>query len=364
VAAEFVGLEPGQAMLARTCGSPPTDFRVARVEVHPGYPEFERIWREYGPHREAGGGEIRALTNSSACDVALLHLESGDGLPAPLPIAERSALESLASGDTVGFAGYPMEAMVLGGVNLRQPTPTVQVGHITAVTDFFGGKDLSGRGQFVQHSLPAAGGASGSPIVGVDGAVVAILSGGNVIGTPEGRVATGVGVNFAQRADLLTELLDGTAEAAQVERTKSWEEGIRQFRSREGAHEVRADAIVEDLVAGWVAGSGKTAVTKDRRANRLSPPDAQGRATARARWEGLPAGAYLAVAVAARGEVDIDLYGEEILPDGGRALFAKDEGIDWYPAIRFTLSAPATVEATIVSGVPETPFRLHLYSAE
>jgi hypothetical protein len=279
-------------------------------------------------------------------------------------VASDEDLRALSSGDDIGFVGYPMESMALGGVNVNQPAPTVQVGHVTAVTDWFGGKDLSGRGQFVQHSLPATGGASGSPIVTADGKVVAVLSGGNIGMTPSGRIPLAVMVNFAQRADLVRELLDGTADSVQPSRTKEWEEGIRQFKSKKSLHGEHLKETIAQMVRQFEQRTDKTAALREEMEGALSAADETGRGTAKTRYGPLAPGSYLLIAAASAAETDIDLYLDTVLADGTLELYGKDEQADWYPVITFDLDAERTLEVTVSGPVPETPFLLRLYGAD
>jgi hypothetical protein len=354
---------PGQRMIVRSSDSPPRDFEVERVTLHPGYAAFDRLWREYEPLRALGPGSFEVLRGIPACDVGLLHVTAGEGLGEPLRIASPPALTALASGDAVGFAGYPTEAMAIGGVNVERPTPTVQVGHVTAVTDFFLGKDVTGGGLLVQHSLPVAGGASGSPVVGSDGQVVAVLSGGNLVATPAGRVATGVGVNFAQRADLVLELLSGDAEAIQSERTRRWEESIRQFRSLRAVHAGHAKEAVEQIVSAWATSLGAWPVLEREVEGRLSLPDARGRRTHVTTLAALRPAQHLVVGIAQSHGADIDLYVESIAADGRRTLLGKDEAPDGFPAVSLALATAINVEATVV-GAADTAFTLQLYGTK
>jgi len=55
----------------------------------------------------------------------------------------------------------------------------MQTGIITAVTDYWGSQADEGDRLLVQHNLPSTGGASGSPIFDQNGDVVAVLCAGN-----------------------------------------------------------------------------------------------------------------------------------------------------------------------------------------
>jgi hypothetical protein len=85
--------------------------------------------------------------------------------------------------------------------------------------------------QLIQHDLPATGGASGSPIVGASGRVVALLNAGNVFMVNGDRVPNAALVNFAQRADLVRDLLDGTAEQKLAEARNHWRSVAESFAS-------------------------------------------------------------------------------------------------------------------------------------
>jgi len=56
----------------------------------------------------------------------------------------------------------------------------MQTGIITAVTDYWGSQADEGDRLLVQHNLPSTGGASGSPIFDQNGEVVAVLCAGNI----------------------------------------------------------------------------------------------------------------------------------------------------------------------------------------
>src|SRR5262249_42951687 len=74
----------------------------------------------------------------------------------------------------------------------------------------------------IEDSLPSAGGASGSPIFDSHGEVIALLSGGNNISSKEGRIPNAAMVNFAQRVDLLRDLIDDKADGQLDDDKRMW----------------------------------------------------------------------------------------------------------------------------------------------
>lgn len=191
-----------------------TALTVTRVEKHPGYDAFNAWQERYF---------VKAQTLSAArmefvpgFDVALLHVENPEELGTPLTYASREAMESLKAGEQLVLIGYPMEQ--LKGTDAARPEPTSQTGIVTSVTTFFLSRENAKHDLLVQHSVPATGGASGSPMFNTRGEVVAFLNAGNIIiyQTPDGgtrRQPSGALVNYAQRADMLLDLAEGKTAA-------------------------------------------------------------------------------------------------------------------------------------------------------
>ena len=129
--------------------------------------------------------------------------------PAPSTCRPESQA-ALAAGEAVGYVGYPMENLAVAGDNLQRPTPQMQFGRLTAITtDFNPSEDEARPGRLntlLQHSLPATGGASGSPMLNERGEVIGMLSAVNFAMLGNRRIPTVV--NFAQRANLVSELID------------------------------------------------------------------------------------------------------------------------------------------------------------
>lgn len=354
VAETFSQMGDGLAMVVRGAGSPPVDLPIAKVAVHPHYHRFEDAWRAYGPLRAGAGGESRPITEAGGYDVALLYVAEADRakLAAPLGLGPDADLLALEPGELVGYVGFPVESAALGGVNLDDPEAQLQIGRLTALTDFFLVKSEAGDRHLLQHSLPVQGGASGSPILDRRGQVVGVLSGGNMVeidkhGT---RVPTGIGVNFGQRADLVRELLVGEADARRDERLAYWQRRLKRYQNE-------VDVALQD----W-AGSHGTQV----------PPvplaQADGR-TARNKRFDLPAamvkeftlpraGWYLFLATATD-RANIDMMVIEKTAKGPK-LVGLDASPDHYPGVEYAGEKGTELEI-VVPGPPGTDVALRIY---
>lgn len=179
---------------------PQLRFRVVNAAVHP----------------RAGSGQLNVQGKKPAVtpwDIGLLMVEGK--VPSVMKIAAPDKLKALGSGTRVAYLGFPMEGMVSGGVNAAESVANMQSGIVTSVSDFWLGAAAADDCLLVSHNLGAAGGASGSPVFDADGEVIAVLSAGNVTRSVEmdgnkariTRTPSAVMINFAQRADILTELL-------------------------------------------------------------------------------------------------------------------------------------------------------------
>lgn len=238
---------PKNARFAARSSDPSVpDIPVVAVTIHPARDLFKEAWQDYEPAFGLSSKSMeRVETAGDAFDVGLLTLEAGAVLAPPLTLAGREELEALGVGEPVGYVGYPSENVALAGG--RHPSATTHLGYVTAATDYFGASAAAppAMRHLILHSLPAAGGASGSPILNERGHVVAVLSGGNLVGAGGKRISTGVGVNFAQRADLVAELLEDRAAALSDGRRAGWEQRLReQFES---GFVVRRDDLTKAL---------------------------------------------------------------------------------------------------------------------
>ena len=246
VAILFDRLTRGQTLLVRPPGGEGEDHIVSGNRLHPGYLAF----REFLADAETASTGFRNMTDGipwpSAYDVGVIEVENGDTLPPGLPIAPDSDADAVEPGTSLAFAGYPIEGSGSEMSAQIAPNPQLQFGAVTSLSDYFlfGGEE---EGAFlVQNSLPAAGGASGSAVVNADGFVVAVLSGGTVVETEDGRTPSAVLLNYAQRADLVPAALDPSlfdVEAARAE----WDAALARFDTHETAMvEATKDALADE----------------------------------------------------------------------------------------------------------------------
>jgi hypothetical protein len=160
-------------------------------------------------------------------------LEVAQDLPANsiLKLASADEVRGLKAGAVVGTAGYPVEGVVGGPAQSYGATPVLHVGTVTGITDFFFLPADFEQSRLVHHDLPSAGGASGSAIVLQGGHVVALLNAGNSYhpGANQARVPSGVLINYAQRVDLLRDLLDSEAADKLRQDQDYWDRQISTF---------------------------------------------------------------------------------------------------------------------------------------
>lgn len=246
VAAVYRELRQDEELLARSNTDPPRTVRIAGVSIHPGYAEFAELQDRYLPFNHNGDDFARAAPQ---CDVALLLVDPRDGLAlgSGLRLAGEDALAALCEGASAGYLGFPMEGQVGHGVDTARPSATSALGSISRMTDPFLGRSAFSDSILLTYYLETAGGGSGSPVLDSSGRVVGLVAGGNVVGVGQGgaRIASG-GTTYGPRADLVRELLDGTADARQRERTATWR-GKFLEKFREGVKVPERVAAVQCL---------------------------------------------------------------------------------------------------------------------
>ncbi len=202
--------EAGAQLLAIPVGGG-TPLTITSVEFHPGW----QLFSDFADSVQTLQATYlaRPISFAPSYDVAIMRVDDPKRLETTVTLASPKDAPSLSTAEPLMLIGYPAEELI--GTDETKPEPTVQKGSMTALTSFF----MSGADKFekylVQHSIPATGGASGSPIFDRTGRVVALLNAGNINArvdvNREGKVErkrspSAALVNFAQRSDLLLDL--------------------------------------------------------------------------------------------------------------------------------------------------------------
>jgi hypothetical protein len=222
VALDRDGLREKEEMVVRAPGQDGAVYVVVEHKIHPGYVPFTLFsksdLRLFGQYR----GSVGAIFGNGY-DVAILRVAETLPEDARLEIASQAELEALSVGNPVGTAGYPTEGLTVDSAQLLAASPEQHVGVITALTDLFQLPSAPPRRQLIHHDLPSTGGQSGSPMVAASGHVIGLLNSVNFVFLNGVRIPNAALVNFAQRADYLRDLIDGTAEAKLPEERKYWD---------------------------------------------------------------------------------------------------------------------------------------------
>ncbi len=346
----FNQIGSGMQMLVRSPKSPYLTHQVTSVDIHPGYTAFDTAVAEYEPVVLGLWGEMDQPKLVPAYDVALMYVDKPDVLGQPLPLAPLSELEALLPGMAVAYVGYPSEQLSVVDA-IRAPNPVTQSGGtLVGVTDYFNVRREDHVNHLVQHNLGATGGASGSPIVNAKGEVVAVLSGGNIIITPEGRAPSAVGINFAQRADLVQELLDSEADEKIVEYQQIWAEGLALFDNFNSA---LPKVLFSDL-KNWAGGGDPLEVASVT--DTVGPLKEDWGVNATIYEYKIEPGAYGFYAIG-KDEDDINMA----VIQKGEVVVINNE-TDYHPVLGSTFDEAGDIQVVIYSTVEGAPYEFHAYS--
>ncbi len=99
--------------------------------------------------------------------------------------------------------------------------------------------------QLMTHTIPVAGGASGSPIIDERGTVVAVVNAGSMVMTKQGRAPSGAMLNYGMRVDLVSEMLDMAAETRMASYHDHWEEQRESFTT---VHAIRGGLLEQSWI--------------------------------------------------------------------------------------------------------------------
>lgn len=158
-------------------------FPVSQVLAHPNYGMCENEYQ------------------NGLYDVAKMKIRGR--VKTHFQVAAKRELHALREGQAIASAGFPMEGTMLN-LNEHNPVASFADGKIRRLTNAQGTDAGKENNRMIDHSIPAAGGSSGSPIFNQDGKVVAVLWGTAVAAMLDGngaRITSGTLNNFAVRID-------------------------------------------------------------------------------------------------------------------------------------------------------------------
>ncbi|MFT3810633.1 MAG: FHA domain-containing protein [Micropepsaceae bacterium] len=246
-------------------------FVITGIVKHPAYD----AWAEWANsvYAKMDAGTMRKVALPIAYDVAYMTVETSADLGEPLKLAPEADMEAMKAGQPLLQIGYPSERVL--GTDVARPEPNTNSGVIAAMTSFFLSSGEAVDRQFIQHTAAGAGGSSGSAMFNAKGEVVGLHNSGNYIFIQTGpgdndyeRVPSAGNINYAQRADMLRELMEGKAEERLEKVYKP------AWKAAEVLFSKSTDAIVKDQVtwlAADVGGMDKVSVWKEMELEMTSP---------------------------------------------------------------------------------------------
>lgn len=233
VAEQISRLPPSDKVVVCRDGSLRECARITENRrTHPAYAAFQAYLEASGTGQQELDGSFRFTDLPGAYDVAVLDVEAGAQLGAPLEPAEPSDYLNLKVGSQLAFSGY-----LLRGVDGL--LPRVHFGTVSALTDFLMAAPSDGsttKGQLIHNTIPVTGGASGGAVINSAGKVVAILSSGTTVSIPgtgelsnhAEKAPSAALVNYAQRVDVLQQIDLGAAYDLDAEK-RYWDRQTAQF---------------------------------------------------------------------------------------------------------------------------------------
>jgi hypothetical protein len=213
-------------------GTARQSWHVVAHKVHPAYEPLDEFLTKdplVMPSTTSNGSDplakmgLRALTSGNGYDVGYLTVE-GPPLSPILELASPEEILKLAPGDPLAYAGYPQENIAGSELSPISASPEVRTGSVTALTDLFSMPSDPAHRTLVHHNMGTTVGTSGSPIISTNGHVVALHNRSSYITLPDGRqVPSGALINYAQRIDLLKDLMSGAADRQLADEKHYWE---------------------------------------------------------------------------------------------------------------------------------------------
>ncbi len=343
-------LAPGETLFVLQPGSNGASYEVVARSFHPGYVAFPKLVRSVDPVIADLWTGPSYVDTGFTNDVGLLTIKGELPAGLALQVASKDELMALKPGMPLASAGYLNPSAVL----TVSATPQVHTGDIGALTDFLFLPTDPAHDYLIQHSIPEdVEGGSGSPIISASGHVIAIHNAGNVgtTGAP-----SGVEINYAQRADLVADLLAGRAQAAFDADKPYWVQEMAKFKR--GIDAWSADALSKSkpntkAVARLVSetpgkleaqDAGIDPTTKKKQRVKIIKLD-------------LSAGTPYFIFVYADNQTPIAIY---VKGSDNRTLI-DDTQSQWHPHMPFTPTSSGPWSLVVVGPDADTTFTTRLY---
>lgn len=355
-------LKPGERMFVRQPGKGGAALEVIEHLKHPGFAAFRNYIKgkdtAYLPRFRTGAP--MAVIGGLAYDVALLRVKGKLPKELILEVAPKDELLALEPGMPLASAGYPSENITGGEILPIGATPQVHFGSVSALTDYFYLPTDAEHNLLVHHSIGGTGGSSGSPVIGPSGRVVALINANNFLFIPdrggETRAPSGALIAYAQRADILLDLIQKRAESA-LETDKSyWDRQMANFKRG------------VDAFGDWVLDKQKpsqqaSAQVVSEAEEKLEAADMQiGSDGKKQRVKvtklDLAADKIYTIFAYAEKQTPIKLY----LVDANDQKVAESEGDRWFPSLKFKPAANGVWSLYVVGPDEDIGVTVKLYT--
>jgi hypothetical protein len=347
-------------MLVRAPGPDGKEYDVIGSALHPGYKAFTAFVRQQDLVKW-DAGQIETPPTGLAYDVALLRVKGPLPEDSILPLAARSDVESLWKGMQIESEGYPSQNVAGASVLGCGATPKYRAGVIESLTDYFSSAQQDPKETLlVTHNIPITCGASGSPVIGEDGKVVAVVSAFSSTGgqcTP-----SAVLINYAQRADIVADMIDGRAEDALTRDRQYWLSQLAMLHAAgyEPGNKIYIPLILQaDKASAGIDAHAEPAL--DLRAPGVLAADAKLGAAKGVTPLTLSAGQHYVIVAYAEDETPIALT---LRDKNGTAVAFTDPlsaNSVWYPSLTFAPAANGQYQATVTGATAGIKYILRLY---
>jgi hypothetical protein len=356
---------PGLKMFVRQPGPGGASFEVVKWAFHPGWVALPQLVLDQGPIITPASGS-QMVSAPIPYDVGLLYVKGELPPGLALQVASKQELLSLKPGMPIASAGYPSEHIQNWAGLTVAAYPQVHFGNISRLTDYLDLPTDPAHNFLLLHTIPGAGGSSGSPIIGASGHIIALNnSGWSSEALPKGvrwarGAPSGALVNGAQRADLVVDLLAGRAQASFDADKPYWMRQIASFAR--GGDVIGAQIMDENrpnpkAVARLIS---ETHGKLDEDDMHFLTDDKNATRKVRMKREklGLSAGTSYFIFVYADSERPIDIY----LKDGNDQTVARKANADWYPGFSFKPSTSGPWTLIVVGPDLNTSYTTRVYT--